>query len=100
MTGELWTNLWWLSRVVVGGLIHIALVIFAIFNIEIIYEVVKYHYVAHSDTRIFSPSMVGVIASISFFTASMAGAYWIKSMYIKNFLPELMDEISKKLMKG
>lgn len=96
---DMWTNLWWLSRVIVGYVIHIVLVVFAIYNIELVFEFVTGFYSMNPEYNVKIPVVVSaLILTTSTFFANMAGAYWVKQMYIKQFLPELMDELTKKLL--
>lgn len=97
---ELWSSLWFMTRVSVGWLIHVSLILCALFNVEVMFEATKGFYQNHADAPMFSATVVGVFMAISYFTASMAGVYWVKSMYIRHFIPEVMDEAAKRLMKG
>jgi uncharacterized integral membrane protein len=95
---EMWTNLWWLSRVIVGYIIHIVLIIFALYNVDVVYELVINLYIQNPEQNVYIPAKLSAaITACSSFFASMAGVFWVKQQYVLRCLPELMDELSKKL---
>ena len=99
MENQLLDNLWFLSRVVVGWMIHASLIVFALFNVEITYEIVKDFYVKYQHSTLFSPQLIGIIAAISVFFAMLSGVFFVKQAYIRYALPEVMDEITRKILK-
>jgi hypothetical protein len=87
-----WEQAWFISRVIIGFVIHVFLIVSAIGFAETVMEatfLIKDH---HMD-----PRLTAVMACLSAFIAGMAGAYWVKAQYIRCCLPEVLDEASKKL---
>lgn len=86
------TRLSFLSRVILGMFIHLVLIGSALFNIEVMYDVVNAFFTLHNDAQHLTPKFAAVTASASFFVSSMAGSFWVKSMYILHFVPEMLEE--------
>ena len=92
------TTTWYAFRVMVGFVIHIVLTFFALFNIEVSYELVHWFYKAHPEEGVYiSPRVMAAVFAVSMLFALMSGVYWVKSMYIQHFLPEIMAAAEKAL---
>jgi hypothetical protein len=78
-----------LFRAVTGYLIHGALVLCAVALAVFLGGLAV-------SVRVQLP--IAVMIAVAAFTAGMAGVYWVKGLYIQHFLPELMDEVTRKIL--
>ena len=58
-----WADAWFLSRVVVGWLIHALLIACSIFNIEVMYKATYGFHVNHVSQPLIPPALVGMTMS-------------------------------------
>jgi hypothetical protein len=96
---EGWNAAWYTSRVLVGMFIHIVLVLSVLTSVEHAFSFLEMN--AHTTDPIshaYSRQAHYLIA-LTVFTAGMAGVSWVKSLYIRHFLPEVLDDITKKIIK-
>jgi len=87
-----WDRAWFMSRVLVGFIVHVFLIICAIGFTE---HVVELSFLI-KDHRM-NPLITATMTGVSAFTAGMAGVYWVKAKFIQCCLPECMDDATKKL---
>jgi hypothetical protein len=91
---ESFSHLWFLVRVGIGFVIHVALIVCAVgfteHAVELSYLVKDHH---------MNQNFTAVMTGTSAFTAAMAGVYWVKARFIQLFLPECLDEATKKLQQ-
>ena len=91
---ELWDNAWFISRIAVGMILQMFLFICSFALAEMVFEVAL-TLPDYKMTRWVMASM----ACIAAFTAGISGSFLVKSLYIRWALPEIMDEVTKKIIK-
>lgn len=87
-----WDHVWFLSRVAVGFIIHVLLIICAIGFTE---HAVELSYLIKDHSM--HPRITALMTGVSAFTAAMSGVYWVKAKFIQCCLSECMDDATKKL---
>lgn len=86
MTDKQWDRVWFVSRVLVGMLIHFILLLCTVALTEVVIELT----LTLDDIKQWR-LLWGVMAGAAAFFAGLAGARWVREQYITFFLPEAFE---------
>lgn len=92
-------DVWYISRVLVGLMIHVFMIFCAFAFAEQAVEVMRLIPDHHDVVSQIPERLTDVLVAVPAFTAGMAGAHWVKGLYVRFFLPEAMDDITKKILE-
>lgn len=90
---------WYIIRVLTGAFLHVFMILCAFAWAE--HTVLVLNAIPHQTDPVshkFSQE-VHFLVGIAVVAAGMAGANWVKSMYVRHVLPEVMDDITKKIVE-
>jgi hypothetical protein len=99
MKNEQWEDAWYTIRVLIGIAIQ-AFMIFCIFalteHILELMDIVGDRVLKHQVSAL----TMDIILAVPTIASGMAGMNWVKSQYIRYCLPEVMDDVTKKILKS
>jgi len=92
------SDLWYVVRVLTGMALHVIMILAVISTVEHVFWFMEANpHTTDAFSHAYSRPVHALIA-LTVFTAGMAGASWVKSLYIRYVIPEAMDEVSKKIL--
>lgn len=97
-TKQVLSDTWYLVRVVTGMFLQVFMFFCTVAWVEHTYavlEIISHETdpISHAYSR-----QVHLLVALAVFAAGMAGVNWAKCMYVRHVLPEVMDDVTKKIV--